>query len=269
MERKQYPSNLERYKQTQMVEYIDRDDVKYPPLRWVYYDIKNGVHNPHNVLLTYLVHPDESDAQKAIMTAMEKRCAQPGMPNILFVPVSSPTGQARHLERRGQSDCKKNTNGAGNNLNWSFLDGSTDPEVLSWISLLKGKQFDYSLHIHHDDEMFGKNIYGYLHEKEETPPPIYWESFTQSITHIGYTTYSNQYDDQENPALGNWIPQNGLIVTSPHPRFNGSFENYIVGERIARSALTIELPTHLKEKEYVPIVNAVYGLINRKSGFVR
>ena len=266
------PTNLEKYKKRIPIDVSHLPGMQQPV--WMeYYEIDTDKNLPW-VLLTYQIHPDENMAEKAVVDCLNRVVPQMGMPNILFVPQGSPTGIAR-LQTSPEIAGPNNLNGLGHDLNWSFSNDSRDPEVLAWMELLKDKKFAYSLHIHHDYGMFGKQFYGYIHDYYGSPRHFDWDAFTASLSQIGFSPFADQIDDPLNKALDNKIPADGLIPTHPDdphkPKdiFAGSFENWLVENGKVQWACTFELPYDLHEKDSFPVLDAIYsGVLNTNTGFV-
>lgn len=230
------------------------------PDRLEYFEVLKDPASPW-AFITYQIHPDENMAEKAVVKTLDDLIGQNGVPtNLLFVPQSCPTGIARLRTLPANYELnKRNLNGMEHDLNWSFLDDSTDPEVIAWLTLLKDKKFKKSLHIHHDWGMFGKYYYGYIHQRAGNPQCIDWNSFMNSLSNIGFQPFADKMDDWLNPALGNQIPQNGLILTYSGDRFAGNLENWLVETNRVDQACTLELPYDIKEADSMLVLQAIYS----------
>jgi hypothetical protein len=221
------------------------------------------------------------------------------IPNILFVPIASPSGKI-HKQTKDNFDLVailiqnwviKNShkslpdisffeeiarnnnylNASGNDLNYNFNDDS-DPEVFAWKKILEGKEFEYSIHFHHDYEMRSKHFYAYITNYLSKNHPIDWQSFINQLNRIKFKPYSGHYDDQSKEQLRNWIPEDGLLQVLVKGNFDeeseSSFEKYLViNEIVKKAAYTIELPDGLEPKDYKILLNQMLiGLLDRKTG---
>jgi len=294
-----YPQNLGRYKKT---EYIDLNYGFKVPIKMDYYEICKNPSAPW-ILITYGIHTDEISAEKELIEAMEKIISpnSKNIPNILFVPNASPAGKL-HKENNDDFDMiiimmekwlidnpnkelpninyfrnivnrKTYLNASGNDSNWAF-DKDADPEILMIKKILDGKKFDYSLHLHHDNEMEVNYFYAYLTSEfinEPNKHPIDWNKFIAGLQTLDYEPYAYHYDDNEKPELGNLIPTDGLLKYLPDKESLKSFEIYlIINNIVQRGAYTIELHKNSGSKNFRKLLDKILlGFLDKKAGFIQ
>lgn len=100
-------------------------------------------HMPSNPTLLILsgMHGDEFEVIDCVRTYLKEHGES--LPPYLFIPEVSPSAVARETRK----------NNWDHDVNRSFFDPPTDPEVLEFMAKLQGKQFTLSLNFHEDPDL--------------------------------------------------------------------------------------------------------------------
>jgi hypothetical protein len=240
-----------------------------------YYEIRGNKPSWTWIGLSQLTHPDEDGMARITGPVLKDFLNYPQMPNILFLPQSSPSGVA--TAHHGHPFLKEDfdflietfklteeetikyarmlprTNEAGYDLNRSFAPGKISNvleadlhRILYDRHVAKYGPFAAFVDLHQDPDL-SHEFYLYFHADKNVPTPQSIFEFKEAMSKIGIAPFSG-IDDTSEPDLGYFV-DHGLVRNYPDEKnSDGSLRHlalkdyYLIKNGLAKMFLTIELP---------------------------
>lgn len=197
--------------------------------------------NNSKLLITSGMHGDEYEVVDLVAEYLSKKSNN--IPYHLYIQHLSPSAIVTKTRRNSQ----------GNDLNRSFLKGTTDNEALKIMSVLQNQKFELALDFHEDPEHSEFYMYdsGKIEENELT-------DFKQTLRSYGIGLFTG-IDDEGDPLLGFKFDEGySSFLGVPHSEMAGTLWDYTLKQRITKRMLTLEIPGRESLENKAKIVKLIF-----------